>query len=139
MGKHLQLPVSRLWWPDAPYVLDPSLHDCVDRVASYLPTPCQIRVLDACGEQASAQATETAQFWAAHKGDANLVPWNGGICSAQHAWLRSALRELDERGHRCFVACHHPIGEVRLAVLGVVSSAISCLTPVQALRRPTVS
>lgn len=74
------------------------------------------RVIDTSASvQDSPQAQETQDYIqvAAIEGAVNGAHWNGGITSAQRAWLRDQLSAAEHEGVKCIVACHHPVGTVR--------------------------
>jgi hypothetical protein len=62
---------------------------------------------------------ESLEYMKAHRGEATILPWNGGITSGQHKWLKEVLEEIDDVSERCFVACHHPVGTVSSLVPNV--------------------
>ena len=59
------------------------------------------------------QAAEAAAFLAAHPLGAahpQMSPWNGGVASAQLAWLTERLAAAAAAGRRVVVAGHHQVG-----------------------------
>eukprot|EP00232_Nephroselmis_pyriformis_P019570 CAMPEP_0182880468 /NCGR_PEP_ID=MMETSP0034_2-20130328/16581_1 /TAXON_ID=156128 /ORGANISM="Nephroselmis pyriformis, Strain CCMP717" /LENGTH=308 /DNA_ID=CAMNT_0025013451 /DNA_START=29 /DNA_END=955 /DNA_ORIENTATION=+ len=62
--------------------------------------------------QGSQQAQEAEAYMAAYPPEEHdhIKPWNGGICSAQMAWLVAALARARAAGERVVVATHHPVG-----------------------------
>ena len=64
--------------------------------------------------QDSPLAQEAAQFKSQHPMSAeepHMADWNGGIGSAQLAWLREQLARAQHDQERIIVACHHQIGK----------------------------
>ena len=64
--------------------------------------------------QDSLLGQEAAQFKSQHPMSAeepHMADWNGGVGSAQLAWLREQLARAKHDQERVIVACHHQIGK----------------------------
>ena len=68
-----------------------------------------------CGSpQGSPLAQEAAQFKSQHPMSAeepHMADWNGGVGSAQLAWLQEQLVRAQHDQERIIIACHHQIGK----------------------------
>lgn len=59
--------------------------------------------------ESSPQAKEARAFAAAHAGEARVQRYNGGLGTAQYAWLESQLTLASAAGERVIVVSHHPL------------------------------